>query len=66
MRTIKLEAHLKRTAAKARELDAAGRNVQTEALRNAGKMRTTAKRVLLERAEKRAREAGKKPVFSHY
>ena len=66
MRTIKLEAHLKRTAAKARELEAAGRNVPAEALRNAGKTRTAAKRVLLERAEKRAREAGKKPVLSHY
>lgn len=66
MRTIKLETHLKRTAAKARELDAAGRNVPTEALRNAGKTRTAAKRVLLERAEQRARAAGKKPVLSHY
>ena len=66
MKIIKLETHLKRIAAKARELDAAGWNMPTEALRNAGKTRTTAKRVLLERAEKRARAAGKKPVLSHY
>lgn len=66
MKTVKLQAHLARVAVKACALDAAGKGMSAEALRNSGQKRTPAKRILLQRAEQRARAAGKKPVVSHY
>lgn len=38
----------------------------TEALRNKGGSRSPGKRTMLERAEQRARNAGRKPIPAHY
>lgn len=66
MKTVKLQAHLAHVAGKARALEEAGKGISTEALRNRRQKRTPAKRILLQRAEQRARAAGKKPVISQY
>lgn len=57
MKIIKLEEHLQRVAAKARELDEAGKSLPIEAMRNSGSARTEAKKILLERISNRIKNS---------
>jgi len=57
MKIIKLEEHLQRVAAKARELDEAGKTLPIEAMRNSGSSRTEAKKILLERIGNRIKKS---------
>ena len=66
MRTASLYGFLKEIEARKRELGVDESPRATEALRNRGNKRTPAKRVLLQRATRRARAAGVAIVRSYY
>ncbi len=66
MKTMTLNDLLSRIDERKRVLGLPDTLAVTEALRNKGGNRTPEKRALLRRAELRARQAGRKPVVSHY
>jgi hypothetical protein len=66
MKTMMLDDLLSRIDERKRLLGLTETAAATEALRNKGGNRTPEKRELLRRAELRARQAGRKPIVSHY
>ena len=66
MKTVMLFDHLQAVRARKAALGLVDTPESVEAMRNKGGNRTHAKRVLLRRAARRAKAAGKAPVASHF
>lgn len=66
MKTMLMAELIARTEAAKRQMGWVDDEASTEALRNKGGSRTSAKRAHLARIDERAREAGRKPIPAYY